>query len=124
MYQWLSFTSFVPLSVLLISACEASQMNVGGANQAADQPLSASKQGKIVPDRRTSINQRFKSLDDYLAHLERTNGPMDRPWYKQVRPGIYELQTGNLRTLGSDGEEVHGKHTFTREELERKFGFK
>lgn len=64
-------------------------------------------------------NQRFTGLDEYLAHLERTQGPVDGPWYKQVRPGIYLLQTGNLH-LDVPGEE---KQTFTREELAQKFGF-
>lgn len=65
------------------------------------------------------INQRFRSLDDYLAWLERTQGPVDGPWYKQVRPGVYELQTGNFRPLGGEPE----KRTFTRAELAEMFGF-
>lgn len=69
------------------------------------------------------INRKFRSLDEYLAHLELTEGPVDRPWYKQVRPGVYELQTGNLRVLGNLGEEAPTKHMFTREELMKKFGF-
>lgn len=64
-------------------------------------------------------NQQFTSLDEYLAHLERTQGPVDGPWYKQVRPGIYELQTGNLHLDAPGGE----KQTFTREELAQRFGF-
>lgn len=64
-------------------------------------------------------NLQFTSLDKYLAYLERTQGPVDGPWYKQVRPGIYELQTGNLHLDGPDEE----KQTFTREELAQKFGF-
>lgn len=65
------------------------------------------------------INQRFASLDAYLAFLERTQGPIDGPWYKQVGPDVYELQTGNLHLDGPDGE----KRTFTRAELAKKFGF-
>ena len=67
------------------------------------------------------INQQFRSLDEYLAHLERTQGPIDGPWYRQIRPGFYEMQTGNLRVLGEEGEV---KRVFTRDELEREFGFK
>jgi hypothetical protein len=65
------------------------------------------------------INQRFRSLDEYLAFLEKTQGPVDGPWYRQVRPGVYELQTGNLRPLGHEAP----KRVFTRDELEKKFGF-
>lgn len=77
--------------------------------------------GATVTDQSLPISRRFKTLDAYLAYLEQYEAPIDKPWYKQVRPGVYELQTGNLRVLGAEGEE---KRTFTREELERKFGFR
>jgi hypothetical protein len=64
------------------------------------------------------INQRFPNLDAYLAYLEKRSH-MDGPWYRRVRPGVYELQTGNLRRL----DEGPRQRLFTREELERKFGF-
>lgn len=68
------------------------------------------------------INQRFKTLDDYLAWLQQYAGPTDRAWYKEIRPGVYELQTGNFMPLeGTPGAQ---KRIFTREELERQFGFK
>jgi hypothetical protein len=116
-----------PLLVLAISGCEGSQKDVAGAN-ARQQPAvtaqaPAKKLGTDLSSQQVPINRQFRSLDEYLAHLELTEGPVDRPWYKQVRPGIYELQTGNLRVLGDVGEEAQIKHTFTREELERKFGF-
>ena len=47
-------------------------------------------------------------------------GPVDGPWYKQVSPGVYELQTGNFRPLDGDSGR---KRRFTREELMQKFGF-
>ena len=65
------------------------------------------------------INQRFRTLEEYLAHLERTEKPVDGPWYKQVSPGMYELQTGNLHLDGPGGE----KRTFTRQQLAEMFGF-
>jgi hypothetical protein len=46
---------------------------------------------------------------------------VDGSWYRQIRPGVYELQTGNLRVLG-DGAEP--KRLFTRQELELEFGFR
>ena len=66
----------------------------------------------------TPINQRFRTLDDYLAYLE-LQSHVDGKWYKEIRPGVYELQTGNLR-LDNDTQQ----RIFTREELERKFGFR
>jgi hypothetical protein len=74
--------------------------------------------GDPVTDTRTAISQRFPNLDAYLAHLEK-GARMDGAWYRQVRPGVYELQTGNLR-LPDGGKR---QRIFTREELEKKFGF-
>jgi len=65
-----------------------------------------------------AINQRFIDLDAYLGYLEKRSH-MDGPWYREVRPGVYELQTGNLRLPDGGGR----KRIFTREELEKKFGF-
>ena len=61
-------------------------------------------------------NQRFDSLDAYLAHLE-AMAPMDSSWYRPIKPGVYRLETGNLRGP------YRGQRLFTRAELMRKFGF-
>jgi hypothetical protein len=122
MHQSINFSLFVPIAVFLTCACEASQQEVGGAKtsqqSASTTTDNQADRGKNLNEQ-TPINQQFRSLDDYLAHLERTQGPVDGPWYKEVRPGIYELQTGNLHLDGPGAE----KRTFTREELEREFGF-
>lgn len=110
-----------------ICACEASPTNGGkttSGDQAAvgnpaDKQSVSKKPVNAVTNEQTPINQRFRSLDDYLAWLEQNQGPVDGSWYKQVSPGIYELQTGNLRLDDPSSE----KQTFTREELARKFGF-
>jgi hypothetical protein len=71
-----------------------------------------------VKDAPGPINQRFANLDAYLAHLK-AQSRLDRAWYKEIRPGVFELQSGNFRpTEGGPQQRV-----FTREELERKFGF-
>ncbi|WP_375401988.1 hypothetical protein [uncultured Sphingomonas sp.] len=59
----------------------------------------------------------FETLDEYLAHLRDYAGPMDRPWYREVSPGLFRLETGNLR----DGSAA--RH-FTRDQLAKRFGFK
>ena len=110
-----------------MSACQASPNDIaaadspdhGAAGKAAIPPNAARMTGTKVTNENVPIHQRFRSLDEYLAHLERTEGPVDGPWYKQVSPGIYELQTGNLRLDEPSGE----KRTFTRQELAEKFGF-
>jgi hypothetical protein len=87
------------------------------APPAADPSLRAAG-GQAVSDIGKPINQRFPNLDAYLAYLEK-GSHMDKAWYREVRPGVYELQTGNLRRL----DEGQRQRVFTREELERKFGF-
>ena len=77
--------------------------------------------GNAVSDANIPISKRFGTLDEYLAHLELTQGPVDGPWYKQVSADMYELQTGNLKLDGPGGADQ--KRLFTRQELERKFGF-
>lgn len=77
--------------------------------------------GNAVSESETPISKRFDSLDEYLAHLELTQGPVDGPWYKKVGADMYELQTGNLKLDRADG--VEEKRLFTRQELEKKFGF-
>jgi len=111
--------------IALTTACAAPERSAGAADVARD------TEAKSVPKREVSVtnealppNQQFRTLDEYLAHLERHQGPVDGPWYRQVKGGLYELQTGNLRILGADGDGTPVKQTFTREELERKFGFR
>lgn len=67
------------------------------------------------------INERFESLDAYLAYLRDRNAPIDKPWYQEIRPGVYVLRAGGtLQVVGGNPPEP----VFTREELERKFGFR
>jgi hypothetical protein len=105
---------------LLATACGASPSPVGHSDGARHNV--AATTGNSV-DNQQSISQQYRSLDEYRAFLERTQGPVDGPWYRQVAPGIYELQTGNLRVLGNDGDETPAKHRYTREQLEKQFGF-
>ena len=64
----------------------------------------------------TAVSRRFETLDAYLAFLE-SRAPIDGHWYREIRPGVYRLETGNYR-----GAEI-GQRIFTREELERKYGY-
>ena len=57
---------------------------------------------------------RFCSLDEYLAHLERFAAPIDQPWWRPVRPGVYEHVK---RMTGATRE------TATRAQLMKRFGF-
>jgi hypothetical protein len=68
-----------------------------------------------------AMGRRFDTLDEYILHLQQRARPIGLPWYKQIRPDVYELQIGNIRKL----EEVDTaqERVSTRDELERKFGF-
>lgn len=57
----------------------------------------------------------FATLDDYLAHLRQYAGPVGQPWYRQIRPGVYERVTTQVPP---GRPEVR-----TRAELMQQFGF-
>ena len=98
---------------MLMAACGAPATE---QTSDADRQKAADRTGGNVQTNEP-INQRFGSLDEYLVFLERTQGPVDGPWYREIRPGVYQLQTGNFR---GDTEQ---QRLFTREELMTKFGF-
>jgi hypothetical protein len=99
---------------MLLAACGAPQ----GQSAAPDPGLREA--APSAGNSNMPTHQRFRTLEDYLAHLELTQKPVDGPWYREIRPGIYELQTGNLRVLDPADEP---KRIFTRAELERELGF-
>lgn len=63
----------------------------------------------------SSFGRSFATLDAYLEHLRTHAGPIDRPWYREVRPGVYELVT-TVRPAPA-------ARTFTRDQLMQQFGF-
>ncbi len=60
--------------------------------------------------------QSFQTLDDYLLHLQKM-GMQDRPYYDEIGPGRYRLNTGR-------GSQNQPPQYFTREELLEKYGFR
>lgn len=109
------YLPFIVATTLAAPGCAAPLKTVGepriSAQEAAAGPTEASVSSKTTP-----LNQRFETLDDYLAYREK-RGAIDGSWYREIRPGVYRLETGNY----------HGPETeqriFTREELLRKYGF-
>lgn len=67
----------------------------------------------------SSFGRSFATLDEYLEHLRDYAGPVDQPWYRQVRPGVYEYVT----SMRPEGASAAPAKTYTREELMREFGF-
>ncbi len=70
--------------------------------------------GEGVANLPFSHGRRFRTLDEYLAHLQRHAAPIDQPWWREIRPGVYEHVK---RMPGATRE------TATREELMKRFGF-
>lgn len=58
----------------------------------------------------------FATLDSYIAYLRDYAAPIDRPWYREIKPGIFRLETGNLQNHRPE-------RIFTRGDLKLKFGF-
>lgn len=55
----------------------------------------------------------FATLDEYLAHLEAL-GAIDLPWWREIRPGVYERVT-SVRN--------RPREVATRAELMQRYGF-
>ncbi len=104
-------------AALFASSCGAAPGNMQLAETGRENAVAT--KGISVTSNDRAIAEQFRSLDEYLLHLQQVQAPVDGPWYKEVQPGMYELQTGNLHL---DDDNV--KRSFTREELERQFGFK
>jgi len=82
----------------------------GGANK----KLAACDTAQGVAKLPYSHGHRFCTLDEYLTHLERYAAPIDQPWWRPIRPGVYEhvkRATGAKREIA------------TRAQLMKRFGF-
>lgn len=106
--------------VLMLASCAARPADVANGGRGVQRP--APGKGIRVTDENLPINQRFRTLDDYLAWVKQYEAPTGRAWYKQVGPDRFELQTGNFHPL--EGTPAAQGRVFTRKELERKFGFR
>ena len=77
-------------------------------------PASPAGADENLPDLPFSRGRSFASLDEYLAYLEQANGPIDLPWWREIRPGVFQQV---IRMTGA------APQTATRDELNRRFGF-
>ena len=69
---------------------------------------------RAVADLPFSQGRSFASLDEYLE-FRKKRGAYDVPWYREIRPGLYEL-------VSRRGPGAQPK-IYTRAELARMFGF-
>lgn len=117
MGRWSGFPVALALAVLCGCAEGRSEAPLApqqdkGSNMTQAEPP---KDGDAVRELPFAHGRSFSSLDEYLAHLRDRAGPIGQPWYREIRPGVYELVT-NRAPAGAP--EVQ-----TREELMRRFGF-
>ncbi len=61
-----------------------------------------------------AMGRSFATLDEYLTHLRCNMAPIDRPWWREIRPGVYE----QVKRMPEGKAEVA-----SRAELARRFGF-
>lgn len=80
----------------------------------SDPGSAAPAAGQAVAGLPFSHGKSFRTLDEYLDHLERYAAPIDQPWWREIRPGVYEHVK---RMPGAPRE------TATRAELMQRFGF-
>jgi hypothetical protein len=108
---------------LMLAACSPSERlagNSAGAEQAAPTKEAAvdaepnAAPGEGVAGLPFSHGKSFRTLDEYLEHLERYAAPIDQPWWREIRPGVYE----HVKRMPGAPREIA-----TREELMRRFGF-
>ena len=94
------------------AASQSAQPQMARANlNKAKQPCDSARGVAKLP---YAHGHRFCSLDEYLGHLERRAAPIDQPWWRQVRPGVYE----HVKRMPGAKREVA-----TRAELMKRFGF-
>jgi hypothetical protein len=105
--------------ILAIGApCSDLRANAVERNNLVKEPnMSADKEAAAAPVRRLpdSFGRTFATLDEYLAHLRRYAAPIDKPWYREVRPGVYERVTTAVPR--------REPQIYTRAQLMARFGF-
>ena len=79
------------------------------------QPGTAGGESRGVANLPFAMGRRFATLDSYLMHLECHAQPVDSPWWKEIRPGLYKHMT---TATNAPPNEIA-----TRAELKKKFGF-
>lgn len=74
----------------------------------------SSPSGQGIADLPFSYGKSFDTLDSYLAHLECHAAPIDQPWWREIRPGVFQEMT-----TATDAK----PRTATRSDLMKRYGF-
>jgi len=109
---------FIKMILAATAACsEQSETAVRSGHQRVEADMTSEKVGSAQPARQLpdSFGRNFTTLDEYLEHLRRYAAPIDKPWYREVRPGVYERVTTRVPRRAAE--------TYTRAQLMARFGF-
>jgi len=79
-----------------------------------EKKLAVESQADGIANLPFAMGKKFASLDAYLTHLKCFAGPIDKPWWKEIQPGVYE----HVKTATNAKREIA-----TRAELMKRFGF-
>ena len=93
---------------------DRTKVQAAQAPQRAETGMNESNGGGEVANLPYARGRTFRTLDEYLAHLEQ-QGAIDLPYWRQVGPGVYEWVT----TRVPPGPPQRA----TRAELMRRYGF-
>lgn len=94
---------------------EAAARQTAGTKEASVETNSpATPAGQPVAGLPFSHGKSFRTLDEYLDHLERYAAPIDQPWWREIRPGVYE----HVKRIPGAPRDIA-----TRAELMQRFGF-
>jgi hypothetical protein len=81
---------------------------------AKERKLAAEANAGGVANLPFAMGKTFPTLDAYLTHLQCFAAPIDKPWWREVRPGVYEHMTSVTNAK---------REVVTRAELLKRFGF-
>lgn len=108
------------LGSTLLAGAAGSRAEAATDPAKAYRPLpGAPAERRALPGERRNLpfshGRTFATLDQYLEHLRRYAGPVGQPWYRRIRPGLFELVT-TMRPPPA-------RRVYTRAQLMAQFGF-
>lgn len=97
------------------SACGEAPKPIVGVEGNHAQAGQAEREGHAVSNLPYARERTFRTLDQYLAHLEQL-GAIDLPYWREVAPGVYERVTTRMPRRAPERA--------TRAELMERYGFR
>jgi hypothetical protein len=110
------------LGTFVAAALAASPYRPLAENRATATPSTCTKETELAADASAggvanlpfAMGKKFPTLDAYLTYLECFAAPIDKPWWKEIRSGVYAHITSATNAKPDIA---------TRAELLKRFGF-